>query len=157
MGRPTKLDDERAKIIVAAIHRGAPLESAAAQSGISRRTLYGWLRRGCRALEAAETTGDPIPEDERPFVEFYVEVMAAQAEWETGRLDKIDAAAANPQHWTAAAWLLERRMPEKYALKARVDHRHELRIEVGRTRPEELEWTEDDPADRALPPASDSK
>ena len=152
-GRPTKLDNERAGIIVAAIRRGAPLESTAAQGKISRRTLYEWLRRGGRAREVAESTGDPIPSSERPFADFYVEVMAAQADWETGRLDKIDAAASSPQHWTAAAWLLERRMPEKYALKSRVDHQHELRIEIGHSRPEEIDWTEAEPEDpgRALP------
>ncbi|MGH7558373.1 MAG: hypothetical protein ACREMD_11475 [Gemmatimonadota bacterium] len=72
-------------------------------------------------------------------MEFYMAVEKVRSEWETRRLETIDAASkAGPQYWTAAAWQLERRMPEKYALKARVDHRHELRIEIGQG-PEQIE------------------
>ena len=134
-------------------HRGAPIEAAGPLAGIGRRTFYDWMYRGARAL-AAEEADKEVPDEERPFMEFYTAVEQVRSEWEIRRLETIEAASkAGPQHWTAAAWLLERRMREKYALKARVDHRHELAIEIGDSRSEEIEREvlEDGPSNRALP------
>jgi hypothetical protein len=139
IGRPTKLNRAVAAKILKELERGAPIEAAGPLAGIGRRTFYDWMYRGARALAEAEA-GKEVPDEERLFMEFYTAVEQVRSEWETQRLETIEAASeAGPQHWTAAAWLLERRMPEKYALKARVDHRHAVKIEIGHSRPEEIE------------------
>jgi hypothetical protein len=79
----------------------------------------------------AETSGEPIPGEERPFAEFYRDVDAALAEWETGHVEAIEAAGEHPQHWTARAWLLERRFPDKYGRRDRMDHRHRHELVIG--------------------------
>ncbi|MGH8543148.1 MAG: hypothetical protein ACREX3_05845 [Gammaproteobacteria bacterium] len=138
IGRPTKLNKAVAAKILKELERGAPIEAAGPLAGIGRRTFYDWMYRGARAL-AAEEAGKEVPEEEKPFMEFYTAVEEARSEWETRQLEGIEEAGkSGPQYWTARAWLLERRMPEKYALKARVEHKHELRIEVGHG-PEQIE------------------
>jgi hypothetical protein len=49
-------------------------------------------------------------------------IKRAQGEWERAVLARISAAAdVKPEHWTAAAWSLERFDPEHYARRNRVD------------------------------------
>jgi transposase len=80
-GRPNKLTEMRREVIVAAVRRGCRLGRAAAEARIGRSTLMEWLRRGRVALEAADTTGEPIPEKERLFAELHRDVDAAWKEW----------------------------------------------------------------------------
>lgn len=107
MGRPSKLTPEVSKQITDVIAAGNYIETAAAYAGIHKDTLYDWLKRG-----RAAKTG--IYSD---FVEA-VEQALAQAEV---RDLAIIGKAAN-EVWQAAAWRLERRMPQKYGRRARVDH-----------------------------------
>ncbi|MGH8544065.1 MAG: hypothetical protein ACREX3_10650 [Gammaproteobacteria bacterium] len=82
---------------------------AAAFGGIGRSTLYDWLGRGARAEVDQEV---PMPEEEIPFVEFFLAVQKALAEWELQQLEAI--AEAGKKDWRASAWLLERRFPDQY-------------------------------------------
>ncbi len=69
-------------------------------AGVSKVTLYGWLKLGAR-------------EEEGPHVEFLNAVEKAQAEAEMRDLDRVDA-AAEAGAWQAAAWRLERRSPQRW-------------------------------------------
>jgi hypothetical protein len=100
--------------IVTAVRQGSPAGLTAALGGIRRSTYYDWVRRGTRALEAEEM-GESIPRKERLFAEFALEVQKAQAEWEAGQLKAI----AKADDWTAHAWLLERRFPDRYGRPGR--------------------------------------
>jgi len=131
IGRPTKLNKAVAAKILKELERGAPIEAAAPLAGISRRTFYDWVQRGARAL-AAEEAGKEVPDEEKPYAEFCTAVEQVRSEWETRQLEGIEAAAeAGPQHWTARAWLLERRFPDKYGRRDRMDHRHRHELVVG--------------------------
>jgi transposase len=136
-GRPTKISPEIQKKIVEAITRGNYTETAAALAGISKDTFYAWLKKGARQKKG-------------PFKEFSDAVDRAQAEAEAMDLVRIEVAAnGRPTKllrdekgniifdekgkpiimersvypdWTAAAWRLERRFPERWSSKARIEH-----------------------------------
>ena len=99
MGRPTKLTVELQQVIVTFMGAGAYIETAAAAAGISKVTLYDWLRRGS--------------EDEEPFATFLNAVEKAASEADLRDLKTIRQSAAAGV-WQASAWRLERRHPEQW-------------------------------------------
>lgn len=116
MGRPTKLNPEIKNKIVTAIRAGNYIETAAAYAGISKNTLYDWLRRGEREKQRVEKNPRyKIRKSEQPFVDFSDAVEKALAEAEV-RDVAIIAKAAEDQ-WQAAAWRLERKFPDKWGRK----------------------------------------
>ena len=71
MGRPTKLNEDITEEIVKAIKLGNYLETAAAYVGISKSTLYDWLRRGKREIERVEKDSRrKVKQDEQIYVDF---------------------------------------------------------------------------------------
>jgi len=77
----------------------------AACAGIHRDTFYAWLERGQKAK-----TG--------PYSDFSDAIQKAQADAETRNVALI-AKAAKDGTWTAAAWWLERKYPERWGRKER--------------------------------------
>lgn len=106
-GRHTLCTPERTAIICEALEGGAYLATAAALAGLHPDTVYKWLKRGA--------------EGEEPYATFASAVESAQATGEKRLLDLIRAAAAEPKHWQAAAWMLERKFPDRYGRKMRVE------------------------------------
>ena len=99
MARPTSLDDSVKARIVAAVEAGCGRRVAAQAAGVDRSTLLRWLASGRDGVE--------------PFASLLREVQVAEARGEASCLDVIRAASART--WQAAAWLLERRHPERWA------------------------------------------
>ena len=66
--------------------------------GISETAWYNWLK-------------DP---DTKPKLALVEGLKKAEAEYKEVLLDRIKGASEKPQHWTAAAWLLERKYPDEY-------------------------------------------
>ena len=106
MARPTKLTPEIQARIVALLRAGNYMETAAAAAGISKQTLYDWLKRGARTKSGQF----------RGFLDA-VEKATAEAE---ARMVAIIAKASEKQ-WQAAAWHLERTKPERYGRHERVE------------------------------------
>ena len=98
-GRPTKLDKDTIDRIIALVRAGNYVETAAAAAGISKDTLYAWLRLGAR-----QQTGLAR--------EFSDAMVKATAEAEALALTRISAAAR--EQWQAAAWMLERKHPDRW-------------------------------------------
>ncbi len=98
-GRPTKLTAEVRGRLLAAIRVGADYGAACAYTGISRDTLHEWRRKGRAGRQPYSGFSDALKEAEGMAV--------------LGWLAKIEK-AANDGTWQAAAWLLERRYPERY-------------------------------------------
>ena len=96
---PDKLTDITQGKIVAALKAGAYIETAAAFAGISRDTLYRWLKLGARKPGTA-------------YSRFADAVALALAESEIRDLAIIGEAAKT--QWQAAAWRLERRNPARW-------------------------------------------
>jgi len=103
-GRPELVPtEEQTKAVTDALRAGGFLETAIAFSGVSKPTFYKWMKRG---------------EKERrgPFRTFFDAVKKATAFAETRYLKIIGSAASS--QWQAAAWILERRWPAKFARRS---------------------------------------
>lgn len=105
-GRPTKLNREIHERIVLLLEKGNYFETAAAAAGIHRNVLREWIKKGSRAMD------DDVPSEYRAFAE---DVLKAMAEAEIDNVNVIRDAAIDSRNWTARAWLLERRHPERWA------------------------------------------
>lgn len=104
VGRHTKLSAEVQDRIINILRAGGYDETAAAAAGIPRQRFYDWLRRGDPAGE--------LPENE-VFRDFRTAVERARADGEVRNVAMIAQQAQT--NWQAAAWLLERRHPERWA------------------------------------------
>ena len=100
MPRPTKLNAKRAQQICDYVAQGHTREVAAQACGIVSTTLYRWMKRGERQPDG-------------PYGEFCRALKRADLEAELAGLRQIKEAAQNGD-WRAAAWMLERRYPEKW-------------------------------------------
>ena len=105
MGRPPKLNDEVTEAVARLIKVGVSNDIAAKSAGIGRSTFYDWMQRGTQPGKATA-----------PHRKFRAAVEQAQAEAEATLVARISKAAANGS-WQAAAWLLERGSPERWAKK----------------------------------------
>lgn len=108
-GRPTKLTPELQDRIVQAIRAGAYIETAAAYAGVSKDTLYQWLKRGARSKSGI-------------YRQFSDAVEKALAEAEMRDVMLVGRAAET--NWQAAAWRLERKFPERWGRRDRVSMEH---------------------------------
>lgn len=104
-GRPSKLTPEMATRLVSALEAGAYIETAAAIAGISKVTLYQWLKTG--AKDSEDGKGGTLAAG------FLNAVEKAMAESEVRDLMVIQQAAEKGV-WQAAAWRLERKYPDKW-------------------------------------------
>jgi transposase len=84
---------------------GCTLKAAAARVGISRWTLYDWLKKG-----KAQSEG--------PYRQLLDRLEEAKSQSELTLLEQISQAA--PRDWKAAAWILERRFPDHYSQRVLV-------------------------------------
>ena len=94
-GRKPLLNDERKKRILEALELGATYEIAAEAGGITRTTLFRYLRRG-----ENEKTGQ--------FADFYKEFKTSEAKNALNCLQTLNIESRNG-NWKCAQWLLERR------------------------------------------------
>jgi hypothetical protein len=100
-----KFDEELAERILTALRAGAYIETAANHAGVSRASFYSWMKQGRAGVE--------------PYATFAADVDQALATAEL--TDWAFIGKAREKEWTAAAWRLERRHPERYGKRSRVD------------------------------------
>lgn len=115
--RKSKLNKDRQKRICDAIRRGLHLDTAARLAGIDPSTFWRWMKYG---EEGRSQT----------YRNFYKAVKEAEAEAEERLVGHIESAAL--KCWQAAAWILERRHPERWARTDRLiaQHTHAGTVEV---------------------------
>lgn len=135
-GRPAKLTDELLSEIVENIRIGAYVETAAAAAGLSKDTFYRWLKRGRRALDKLEKSGEMAEEDEI-YAHFSDAIKKAQADAEMRDVALIARAAQTT--WQAAAWRLERKFPDRWGQKVRQEVDHQGVLGVTQIPPEKQE------------------
>jgi hypothetical protein len=93
-GRPSKFTKDRKDRIIQAISAGCTYEMSADYAGISRTTLWGWLKKG----------EDP---KNKTYCTFLNQVKRAEVEGAMVHLGTIKQ--ASQKDWKASAWILERR------------------------------------------------
>lgn len=123
-GRPTKYDPAAGTLIVQALQVGATLEVAASAAGVHRTTLWRWMKEGFRQdrVRKAPDTDENGKPTLKTAAQFCNAVKKAAAAAEVLDLSFITKAARSG-NWTAAAWKLERKYPDRYARPAqRVVH-----------------------------------
>ena len=101
IGRPSKLNDEMQDKIINSLRMGNFLDTTAAFCGISKTTIFAWIRRGAKL-------------DEGVYTQFASAVRKAQAEAEIRLLQNITNAAKTD--WMASAWKLERKNAQRWSL-----------------------------------------
>jgi len=116
-GRPRLLEvsPELTEVICEALEDGMFVREAAALAGVTVDSVYRWIREGTR---------DKRDGKETPESEFSDAIKIAMASAEREALQAIRTAGMMPQFWPAKAWFLERRYPEKYGRKDRVEMEH---------------------------------
>jgi len=113
-----KFTPELQERIVAFLRGGNYVETAAACVGIHKDTFYDWCKKGRKGI--------------KPYASFVEAVDKAMAESEARDVTLIGKAAT--VNWQAAAWRLERRMPQKWGrrdrmeLEAQLQHQGSIRV-----------------------------
>lgn len=123
IGRPTKLNHEIAKRLLEMFALGASQADACRYAGVSTDSLQRWIAAGRAELASIESQGDGdyLVSDAALLV---LGIDRALGEFARTNLDNIKFAAQSPRNWTASAWLLERRLPEEWGKRERVEHQH---------------------------------
>ena len=105
-GRPEKITPELIDTLKSAILAGAYIETASAFAGIHRDTFYDWLKKGAAAKSGI-------------YKDFSDTIKKATAEAEIRDVMLINRAAQTS--WQAAAWKLERKFPDRWGQRAKLD------------------------------------
>jgi transposase len=99
VGRPSKRTPDREARLLEALRAGNTRSAACHYAGIDQGTLANWLAR---------------------YSDFSDAINKAEADAEVRMVAQI-ARAAHDGTWTAAAWWLERRRPDDYGRRDRVE------------------------------------
>jgi hypothetical protein len=114
--KPQKLTPQTVDRILEAVRTGCYFDSAAACAGISKSTLFDWMKKGEGGVE--------------PYATFRQQMLAAEDECEE-EVVKIWKAHM-PKNWQAAAAFLERRRPEKWSRRdySKVENQTDIKMQV---------------------------
>lgn len=120
-GRPTDLTPQVIEDVRRLLPTALYVETVADYLGITRFSFRNWLRRGAKeAKRLRRNHRSRVKIREQVYLEFFNVYKKALAEGELYSTGTIKKAAI--EQWQAAAWLLERRSPEKWGRKDRVEH-----------------------------------
>lgn len=99
-GRPTKKTDQYIDPLLDNLRAGMSYQAAASQAGLSVKTVEAWRH------------------DDPDFAELF---DAAVDFAEAVLLNEIRQQGRSRDDWRASAWILERRFPERWALRKEID------------------------------------
>ncbi len=106
-GRNPTLTDEIAAKIVQAVRTGSSLQGSAAYAGVPAQTFFDWLKRGRQ------------PRAYKPYRDLVAALDEALGTFEVTANAQI--AKAGDTEWQAKAWQLERKFPDRYGRRTRID------------------------------------
>jgi hypothetical protein len=106
----------QADALIRAMKGGADLETACDYAGVSVGLVYKALERGKVAYEQANNGGVEVAKSEEPYLLFWDNLKKSRADAIVRNVAHIQQAAQNGS-WQAAAWWLERTVPQTYAKK----------------------------------------
>lgn len=108
-----KITEQVTESLKQALRGGNDVETAAHFAGVSVANVYRWLEIGKFESERI-SAGEKANPENAPYVEFWEELRKARAEAIVRNVTYIQNAAKSGS-WQAAAWWLERAVPEQYS------------------------------------------
>jgi hypothetical protein len=97
------------------------IETLADSLEIDRQTFYNWYNRGEAEAKRLDKAGEDTPHERAElYLDFFNAVKKGADDGEMAAAARIHAASQTA--WQAAAWLLERRFPEKWGARHRLEH-----------------------------------
>lgn len=121
MAAPTKYSQEVVDAICAALETGAGPVASAKAGGITFQTYQDWNHNN---IEFSERIKKARIDGEQRIRE-----LGMQAIMKAGNGYVIDGENIRPQ-WQAWAWILERRFPDEYGRRERIDGKHEVDLTI---------------------------
>lgn len=114
-----KIDDPKVVLLIQALRGGNYVETACLYAGLAPSTVYRWVERGNneKARQAAGQSPDPT---ESQYIELCEAVEKARAEAIVANVTIIQQAARTGT-WQAAAWWLERTMPNQFGRRIQAE------------------------------------
>lgn len=130
VGRPTKLNKERMRVLVEAIEAGNKYDTACALAGISYYSFRQWILRGEQEKDVTNK-----------FHKFHEAIKKAEAIAEQRAVELW--VKAIPRDWKAARDFLRYRSPERWNKQETIEHRGMVettqKIDFSKLTNEELE------------------
>lgn len=112
----TAIDQDKVSQLLTALRSGGDLDTACHFAGLSNAQVYRWLERGKVESERIEAGNLPI-ETENEFLVFWDELKKARADAIIRNVAHVQK-AAQAGTWKAAAWWLERSVPDVYGTRS---------------------------------------
>lgn len=110
--KPTRLTAATSRLIRDALRAGNYLETAASLADVGRSTIFAWIKNGRADLDDGKRS--------TLHARFVIDVDNAIADAERAMLNEITAHRIND--WRSTAWRLERRHPDRWGPKQRLEH-----------------------------------
>lgn len=104
------VDADKVKALIDALRGGADINTASQFAGLNYQTVYRWVERGQRENERLDE-GLPADPDEAECLSLWQAMRKARAEAVVRNMAQVQKAASQGE-WRAAAWFLERSVPE---------------------------------------------
>jgi transposase len=114
-GRPSKCTPELIERISELIAKGMPIRLTCGAVGITDACFYLWMQKG----EAGK----------KEYIDFFSKVEAAKAKAVEGYLDRLEEYSKNGSVY-ATTWFLERRCPEEFGRREKIDVKSENKNET---------------------------
>lgn len=115
------IEQERESVLLDYIRIGVPVKKAVVAAGISEKSFYNWLARGQNERERLATVPNAKADiTEGVFVQFLQRVEQARGEAIAKKVAVV-AKSSVEGDWRAAAWWLERQLPEEFGRTDKVE------------------------------------
>jgi len=124
--------------LIDSLREGCWRETAARLAGIAESGVRAWLKLADEGNER--------------YLPIATAIRAAEAIAEAECVQLVRAAGQDPRHWTAAAWTLERKFPDRYGRRSPEDTRSGVTVIIG-ARAEQVQIGVLSAASGSLPPS----
>ena len=128
-GRKLRLNPELIKKMEELFRLGCTDKAVYNGVCVSITQFYNWKNFGEEALKKREEEGiEALTKNEVIYASFLEKTDKALAEFQAEALGVIKKASL--KSWQAAAWALERRLQDNFAVRNRVDMKHEGKLKI---------------------------
>jgi hypothetical protein len=128
-----KLSEEAIEDVCRLVSEGHYVVTVCQMKGITRPTYYNWKDRGQEIEEKIENgkiKKSKLKKKDKLYLKFWQDIQKAEAMGEISNVSNIKK-AGDEGDWRASAWLLEKKYPEKFGKKNKVEL--DAKVETKRT------------------------